>query len=402
MKVQEVILKAMSGEINWIQAARILGMTDRNMRRLRWKFENQGYGGLVDRRTGRPSPKRAPLKDVEKILRLYRKKYFGFNVRHYHQKLTREHKVKYSYTFVKKALQDAGLIKKRRKRGKHRLRREPKPCFGQMLHIDGSKHQWLALKPELWLMMILILDDATSRLLYAQLWPGETAEAIMTALWYVVDKYGIPMSLYSDRAGWAFSTPKAGGRVSKEQLTHVGKALSVLGVEHIPSYSPQARGRSERSNRTHQDRLVNELRAEGICEMEAANRYISQKYLPEHNELYARSPKDPANVFVSARRTDLDQVFCFEETRTVGRDNTVVRNKVVMQIEKQKGVVSCEGWKVLVRRHLDGRQTIWRGVKLLGAYDSEGIPIPRQTKRRRQETPLRATPSAESQEMWLQ
>ena len=134
MKVEEVILRAMSGEINWIQAARILGMTDRNMRRLRWKFEKHGYEGLVDRRTGRPSPKRAPLKDVEKILRLYRDKYFGFNVRHYHQKLTREYRVDYSYTFVKKALQEAGLVRKLRKRGKHRLRREPKPCFGQMLH----------------------------------------------------------------------------------------------------------------------------------------------------------------------------------------------------------------------------------------------------------------------------
>lgn len=401
MKRNEVILRAISGTITWIQAATILRMTDRNMRRLRWKYERYGYDGLLDRRTGRPSPKRASVQDIEKILKLYRERYFDFNVNHFHQKLTQEHKVKYSYTFVKKLLQEAGLVKKIRKRGKHRLRREPKPYFGQMLHIDGSKHQWLSLKPDLWLVLILVLDDATSRLLYAQLWPEETAEAILTALWYVVDKYGIPMSLYSDRASWAFYTPKASGKISREHLTQIGRALSVLGVEHIPSYSPQARGRSERSNRTHQDRLVSELRLEGIRDMAKANQYIRENYLPTHNKLYSRKAKDPTNVFVSSNGTDLSQIFCFEDTRTVARDNTVVLNNVRMQINKQKGVVSCEGWKVIVRQHLDGRYTIWRGVRLLGVYDEKGIKIPGRPQRQMLETPLRATPSAESFELWL-
>lgn len=401
MKVEEVILKAISGELTWIQAAEILGMSARNMRRLKIKFRKHGYDGLLDRRCGSPSPKRAPVEDVQKVLQLYREKYFGFNVRHYSQKLQREHGLDYSYTFIKKALHESGLVQRRKKRGKHRLRREPKPCFGQMLHIDGSRHSWLALKPELKQVLILVLDDATSKMLYGQLWSGETVEGVMKALWYVAEQYGLPMSLYSDRAGWAFNTPKAGGKIDRENLTQVGRALSVLGIEHIAAYSPQARGRSERANRTHQDRLVNELRVEGITKVEDANRYIEQKYMKEHNELYARTPKDPANVFVSARGVDLNQVFCAEEIRTVAKDNTVVLDRVPMQLPKQKGVVSCAGWKVVVRRHLDGSHTVWRGLNKLGVFDAEGQPIGTEVKRRRLKTPLRATPSAESSYMWL-
>lgn len=389
MKIQEVILRAMSGELTWMQAAHILRMTDRNLRRLRDKYEKYGNDGLIDRRTGRPSPKKAPYKDVERIVRLYRDKYRDFNVRHFHQKLTREHEMGYSYTFVKRVLQEAGLVKKKRKRGKHRLRREPKPCFGQMLHIDGSKHQWLALCPELHLSLIVILDDATSKLLYAQLWPKETSLAIMMALWHVVSRYGIPMSLYSDRAGWAFFTPRAGQKVDKDVVTHVGRALSILGIEHIPAYSPQARGRSERSYRTHQDRLVNELKAAGIRDVDDANRYLYEKYLPEHNELYARTATDPTNVFVPARGVDLNQVFCFEVTRKVANDNTVAMKPLRFQIDKQVGVVSCSGAHVKVRKHLDGTYSIWRGVSLLGLYDEQGRKAPKHKQRRRKQSPTR-------------
>jgi transposase len=389
MKIQEVILRAMSGELTWMQAAHILRMTDRNLRRMRAKYQEFGNDGLIDRRTGRPSPKKAPYADVEQILRLYREKYLDFNAQHFHQKLTRQHKIGYSYTFVKRVLQEAGLVKNKRKRGKHRLRREPKPCFGQMLHIDGSKHPWLALCPELRFSLIAILDDATSRLLYAQLWPKETSLAIMMALWHVVSRYGIPMSMYSDRASWAFHTPNAGRKVDKDVVTHVGRALSILGIDHIPAYSPQARGRSERSYRTHQDRLVNELKAAGIRDINDANRFLHERYLPEHNELYARTATDPTNVFVPARGVDLNQVFCFEVARKVAQDNTVVMKQLRFQIEKQEGVVSCSGAQVKVRKHLDGTYSIWRGISLLGLYDERGRKAPKGTQRRRKQSPTR-------------
>ena len=261
MQIKEVLVRAMNKEYSWLRAAEILGITPRGLRRVRQRMEQFGYQGLVDRRRGRPSPRRTPVAELERILELYRERYSGFNARHFFQTVRREHGVKLSYTCVKQILQAAGLIKKRRARGRHRRRRERKPRFGQMLHLDGSRHGWLALVPEERQTLIQVVDDATSRLLYAQLWPGETTRAVMTAMREVVREHGIPESFYTDRAGWAFDTPKAGGKVSKTNLTQVGEALARLGVEHIPSYSPQARGRSERMNRTLQDRLVNELRA---------------------------------------------------------------------------------------------------------------------------------------------
>jgi transposase len=393
MKMQEVILRAMSGEITWIQAADILGMTARNLRRLRERYEGHGYDGLLDRRTGRPSPRRVSIEEVERILRLYRDRYMGFNVRHFHQKARREHGITLSYTFVKKALQEAGLVRKGRKRGPHRRRREPRACFGELLHLDGSKHAWLALVPEKRQTLISSVDDATSRLLYSQLWPEETTAAVMTALWKVVEEYGICMSLYTDRANWAFNTPKGGGKVNKDKPTQVGRALARLGIEHIPSYSAPARGRSERLNRTLQDRLINEIRAAGIRTVKKANRYIREVFIPEHNELFSREPRDPQSVFVSAKGVDLDLVLCIEHQRMVSKDNTVVLDGVRMQLEKQRGRATCAGLRVTVRRHLDGRHTVWTGVRLMGTYNAAGRLI--DTKKRKvEETPLRATPYA--------
>ena len=244
MQVKEVLLRAMNKEYSWLRAAEILGITARGLRRLRQRMEKFGYEGLVDMRRGRPSPRRTPVAEIERILSLYREKYSGFNGRHFFHTVRREHEVKLSYSCVKQILQGAGLQKKARARGRHRLRREPKAHFGEMLHLDGSPHSWLALLSQAKQTLIQVVDDATSRVLYAQLWSGETTQAVMTALRDVVRQFGIPMSLYTDRAGWAFETPKAGGPVDKTHLTQVGEALARLGIEHIPAYSPQARGPS--------------------------------------------------------------------------------------------------------------------------------------------------------------
>ena len=372
MRFQEVILRAMSGEINWIQAAHILGITDRHMRRIKKRYEEEGYDGLLDRRRQVPSPKRAPFDEVQRILRLYREQYFDYNVLHFHETIQREHGVTLSYSFVKKALQEAGLVKKRKPRGKHRRRREPRACFGELVHIDGSFHPWLALVPGEKQTLIALEDDATNLLYYAQLWPEETTEAVLSALWDVVEQYGVFMALYSDRAGWAFHTPSAGGKVDRKKLTQVGKALEKAGIEHIPSYSPEARGRVERLNRTLQDRLISELRFHGITEMEAANRYLREVFIPRYNQRFTRPARDQASAFVSYGNADLNQIFCFEEERTVAKDNTVRFENVILQIDKQPGVPSCSGWHVVVRRHLDGRFSIWKGPRLLGRFEQDG------------------------------
>ncbi|MGH7535771.1 MAG: ISNCY family transposase, partial [Gemmatimonadales bacterium] len=376
MKVQEVLLRAMSGELRWLQAADILGWSPRTLRRWRRRYDRWGYDGLWDRRRHRPSPRRAPLAEVERILRLYREQYRGFNVRHFHQLARRAHGVTLSYSFLKLALQEAGLVRKRRARGRHRRRRAPRPCYGELLHLDGSPHAWLALCPEERQTVLTVLDDATKRLLYAQLWPAETTEAVLTALRAVFEPHGLPIALYTDRAGWAFHTPTAGGRVDRTQLTQVGRALARLGIEHIPAYSPQARGRSERLNRTLQDRLVNELRVAGITTLAAANAYLRDRFIPDYTATFTRPPADPASAFVPLGSADLTQILCHEEERTVGQDNTVVLDGVVLQLAKQPGRRTCAGLRVTVRRHLDGRHTLWRGPQGLGHYDAQGHPTP--------------------------
>lgn len=374
MQIKEVLFRAMNKEYSWLRAAEILGITPRGLRRLRQRWEQFGYQGLVDRRHGRPSPRLTPVAEIERILQLYRERYPGFNVRHFCSTVRREHGVKLSYSCVKQILQGAGLVKKRRARGRHRRRRERKPRFGQMLHLDGSLHPWLALVPGEKQTLIQVVDDATSRVLYAQLWPGETVRSVMTGMYEVVREHGIPESFYTDRAGWAFDTPEAGGKVSKTHLTQVGEALKRLGVEHIPSYSPQGRGRSERMNGTMQGRVVNELRVAGITTVEAANRYLRERYLPTHNEEFSCEPADPISAFVECGDTDLDEIFFESEIRKVAKDNTVSFDGTVLQIAKQPGRYTCAGLAVEVRRHLDGGYTVHRGAQLFGSYDSEGWP----------------------------
>lgn len=372
MRMQEVILRALSGELSWLQAADILRMSPRTLRRWKRRYEVCGYDGLLDRRTGRPSPRRAPVAEVERVLRLYRERYLGFNVRHFMSIARRVHGVPLSYSFVKLALQGAGLVAKRRARGRHRRRREPRACRGELLHLDGSPHEWLALCPREEQTLMMAVDDATKEVLYAQLETQESTAAVMRALRAVLTAHGIPMALYTDRASWAVVTRRAGAPVDKRQLTQVGRALQRLGIEHIVAYSPQARGRSERMNGTWQGRLVNELRAAGIDSVEAANAYIREQFLPVMNAEFQRAPADPTSAFVAVGAHDLDQILCHEESRTVTKDNSVILAGLRLQIPKQPGRVSCAGLQVLVRRHLDGTHSIWRGLQLLGCYDAQG------------------------------
>jgi transposase len=374
MTVQEVLLKALSGEVHWFRAAEILGWSPRTLRRWRERYETHGYSGLIDKRLQRPSIRRVPPGQVEQVLRLYRERYTGFNVRHFHQIARREHGVRASYSFVKQVLQAARLVKKHRARGRHRLRREPRACFGELLHLDGSIHEWFTgrdVRP----CLIAVSDDATKRVLHAALYPSESSWAVMTSLAAVVRTAGLPMALYTDRAHWAFHTPKAKGPVDKARLTQVGRALAHLGIEHIPSYSPQARGRSERLNRTFQDRLVNELRVAGIATLEAANQYLADQFVPQHNATFARAPRDPASAFVPLGAVDLDGILCHEEERVVARDNTVTIGGRVLQIAPQPGRRSCVGLTVTVRQHLDGRHTITRGTRRLGTFRDDGRPM---------------------------
>src|SRR6266496_1526158 len=281
MRRHEIILRAYAKEISWIEAAQILGITERHLRRIREAYEKWGYDGLFDGRLGKASPRRIPVEVVEQILSLYREKYFDFNVKHYHEKLAERHSIEVSYTWVKGLLQGSGLVAKDRPRKKHRRRRERKPLRGMMLHIDGSHHQWFG--DERWFDLIVLMDDATSEIYYAQLVDAESTMSVMAGLREVVEREGIFCSLYSDRASHFWLTPKAGEPVDRQALTQVGRALRELGIQMIPAYSPQARGRSERSFRTWQGRLPQELRIRGVETVEAANKILREHYVAEFN-----------------------------------------------------------------------------------------------------------------------
>lgn len=377
MTVQEVIVKAVSGELHWFRAAEILGWSPRTLRRWRERYEAYGYAGLVDKRFLRPSRRRVPAGEVERVLRLYRDQYRGFNVRHFHDIVRRDHGLTQSYSFVKQALQTAGVVPKRRARGRHRRRREPRACFGELLHLDGSAHQWLAPSPGERCTLIAIVDDATNALLYAQLWPTEPTHAVMHALGDVFRRDGLPMALYTDRAPWAFYTAKgASGTVNKGHVTQVGRALRHLGIEHIPAYSPQARGRSERMNRTLQGRLVNELRVAGVRTREAANAYLREVYVPRHNQTFRRAPREAATAFVPLGDVDLETILCEQEERVIAPDNTITVGGQVLQIERQPGRRTCAGLRVIVRQHLDGTITVTRPPALrLGHFNAAGRPV---------------------------
>ena len=371
MKIQEVILRAMARKISWFQAAGILGFSHRHLRRIRERYEEFGYDGLFDRRLGKPSPKRVPLATVELVLGLYRDRYFDLNVRHFHEKLQAEHQIDLSYSWVKAALQGAGLVARARKRGVHRRRRERRPLPGMLLHIDGSRHQWF--QDEHWYDLIVILDDASSEIYYAQLVEEESTLTVMAGLKEVIESRGVFCALYSDRGSHFWLTPKAGGKVDPHRLTQVGRALRELGVQMIPAYSPQARGRSERNFSTWQGRLPQELRLRGIHTLEAANRFLREHYMGEFNRRFQVAAAQRGSAFVRRSRRDLDLIFALQYQRTVNRDNTVNVQNLSLQIERVRWRATLAGCSVLVHQHLDGTFTITYGPQRLGHYSANGV-----------------------------
>jgi transposase len=373
MKVQEVMLRAIARKITWYQAAEILGITDRHLRRWRERYEEFGFEGLLDRRGCRPRENRVPLETVERVLGLYREQYFDFNVRHFHEKLDEQHGIRLSYTWVKAALQGAGLVARGRKRGVHRKRRARRPLPGMLLHIDGSRHQWF--QDERWHDLLVILDDATSEIYYAQLVEEESTATVMAALREVIERQGLFCALYSDRGSHFWLTPKAGGKVDPHRVTQVGRALRELGIQMIPAYSPQARGRSERNFGTWQGRLPQELRLRGISTVEEANRFLREHYLAEFNQRFQVAAAQRGTAFTRCPRRDLEQIFSLHHERTVSRDNTVTVQNLSLQIERVAWRGTLAGCNVTVHQHLEGSWSISYGPHRLGHYTAQGVPI---------------------------
>jgi transposase len=399
MKLQDVILKAMAKKLSWIEAAEIAGMSVRNMQRMRQRYQEDGYNGLFDQRRGKRSIDRVPMEIAERVLALYGDKYADFNVRHFHEKLREEEQIELSYSWVKQALQGAGLVARGRKRGAHRKRRARRPMAGMMLHIDGSKHRWF--QDDRYYDLIVILDDASSEIYYAQLVEEESTRTVMRAVREVIERKGLFCALYSDRGGHFFYTPKAGERVDKSRLTQFGRALKELGVQMIPAYSPQARGRSERSFGTWQGRLPQELRLAGIRTREAANQFLREHYIAAFNEKFMVKATETGTAFRKTGRRDLDWIFSIQTERVVGKDNTVAIGDRWWQIEKCRWRHTLAGQTVTIHQHLNDSVSIRFGPHVVGHYPEgrgKGRPVEtveNQTQvSHRSHRPLEISPTA--------
>lgn len=360
-----------SSELNQIEAAELLGVTERTFRRWCHRYEEGGDAGLLDRRLGGVSGKRVPVDRAEEVEALYRTRYSGFTARHFHEHLVRDHQFTWGYTWTKLFLQSKGLLVRAKTRGAHRRKRPRRPLPGMMLHQDGSRHEWLAGLDAM--DLIVTMDDATNVIYSAFLLPEEGTASTFRALLEVFGEHGLPLSLYTDRGSHYFYTPEAGGKVDRTHPTQVGRALAHLGVEHIAAYSPEARGRSERLFHTLQDRLVKELALAGIAEVEAANEFIRTVYIPAHNARFAVKAEQEGSAFVAIPGVDLNEILCEQEDRQVGKDNTVAFNCLRLQIPPSPLRPHFVHARVKVHQYPDGSHAIFHGRRCLGRHDSAGV-----------------------------
>src|SRR3981081_2706104 len=371
MRFSDLLDRTAAKRLTQVAASELLGINVRTFQRWAERYEAEGDDGLVDRRLGRRSPRRAPEEELERMLGLYRDKYADFTVKHFHEQLQKRHGYVLGYTVTKLALQAAGLVRKAPKRSAHRKKRPRRPLPGMLLHQDGSRHVWIEGLPAM--DLIVTLDDATSEVYSMLLVEEEGTASTFQALGEVIGERGLFCALYTDRGSHYFYTAKAGEKVSKTQQTQVGRALAHLGVEHIAAYSPEARGRSERLFHTLQDRLVKELALAGIAEVEAANAFIRTVYIPAHNTRFAVKAEQEGSAFVAIPGVDLNEILCEQEDRQVGKDNTVAFNRLQLQIPPSPLRPHFVKARVKVRQYHNGSHAIFHGQRCLRRYDCAGV-----------------------------
>jgi transposase len=371
MRFEELLERHERGYLTQEEAGELLGMSGRTFRRWRDRYREDGACGLSDGRIGKPSPRRASASELSRMRSLYEEMYGGFTVKHFHEKLVTRHGYKLGYTVTRLALQAAGLVRPAPRRGVHRRKRPRRPMAGMLVHQDASRHAWLGGRAPL--DLVATLDDATSEVYSAFLVAEEGTASSFHGLAETIATKGLFCALYTDRGAHYFHTPKAGGKVSKEKLTQVGRALAELGIEHIAAYSPEARGRSERAFRTLQDRLVKELALAGITTVEAANRFIAEVYLPEHNARFAVAPEALGSAFVACRPEQWREVLCLREDRPVGNDNTVRWRGRTLQIPPSRLRPHFVRARVRVHEYSDGAIALFWGPHRIADFPAEDL-----------------------------
>ena len=371
MKFEAVLGRWRRRELDQMEAAEILGMTERTFRRWYRRYEEDGTEGLADRRLGKPSAKRVPEGWADRVEGLYRERYLGFNARHFWEHLVKDHGFPYSYSWAKTFLHRRQLVPLTARKGPHRKKRARRPLIGMMLHQDGSRHRWIpGLAADL--DLIVTMDDADSRIYSAFLVEEEGTMSSLRGLREVIERHGLFCALYTDRGSHYFETPQAGGKVDKDRPTQVGRALAQLGIEHIAAYSPEARGRSERMFATLQDRLPKELTLAGITTSAAANRFLDEVYLPAHNARFAVKPEAAGSAFVPDRAGAWRDILCVQEERTVGNDNTVRYHRRVLQLPPSPLRPHFVRAKVRVHHYPDDSLAVFHGPRCLARYAADG------------------------------
>jgi len=372
-RFEEALERHRQGRLSADEAGEALGMSGRQFRRLRVRHGAEGAEGLRDHRLGRASPRRAPAAELDRMHRLYREEYADFTVKHFHEELRRRHNYTLGYTVTRLSLQAAGLVSKAKSRGAHRRKRVRRPLPGMMLFQDGSTHRWL---PGLGhdIDLIVTLDDATSRIVSALFVAQEGTMSSFLGLAETIAAHGLFGSLYTDRGSHYFLTPKLGGKVDKTRPTQVGRALAQLGIRHIPSYSPEARGRMERAFGTLQGRLPQALRVAGISTVAAANAYLREVYVADHNARFGKPAAEPGTAFVAYAGPGLAEVLCVQEDRQVGKDNCVSWQGKSLQIPQQTHRQHYVRAIVRVHEYPDGRLALFDGPRCLARFGGDGVP----------------------------
>lgn len=371
MTKKEVMLKAIEGRITWIQAADILGISERHMRRIKTRYEEFGFDALRDHRAGRPRRQRIPLATVEKLLALRRAAYADFSVRHFWEHATEHHDLVLSYTWTLLTLQAAGLAEKAPARGKYRRRRERRPMRGMLLHLDASTHAWLGKdRPEA--DLDVMLDDADGRILFARFFDQEGTASTFAALEHVLRRHGRFAELYTDRGSHFCRTSRAGQGPDEVQEGQVTRALRTVGIRQILARSPEARGRSERAFGTIQGRLPQELKLAGITDYEAANRYLDATFVPDFNRRFTVKPAQPESAFVALAGIDLRLMLSSQHDRVVGNDNTVSFNRLVLQLPRSTHRVHYVRCPVLVHEFPDRTLGVSYQGRLLATFSQQG------------------------------
>ncbi len=376
MRFEEAYVGWDSGRLTQAEAASVLGVCERTFRRYLERYEASGLEGLIDRRLEQVSHKKAPVDEVLRLTDNYRRRHLGWSAKHFYAWYRKDGGSR-SYTWVKSRLQEAELVPKAKARGAHRKRRERSPWPGLMIHQDGSSHEWVP--GQRW-DLIVTLDDATSEH-YSMFFVGE--EGTMSSLLgvqEVIASRGLFSSFYSDRGSHYWHTPEAGGKVDRKHLTQFGQALQRLGIEMIPAYSPEARGRSERMFRTHQDRLPRELALAGITDMVAANRYLTETYRPGFNAEFMQPAMEEGSAFVAWIGSPLEDILCERFERQVGPDNCVSFEGKKLQIPADRHRCHYVKAKVAVLRRTDGSLAIFHGPRKLAEYEPTGQLRPPELK----------------------